>query len=98
MSIAIEVVHAREILDSRGNPTIEVDIELEDGTIGRAAVPSGASTGKHEAHELRDKDKNRYKGKGVLKAVEAVNDELASALIGLDVTDQLTIDSVMIEL
>ena len=98
MSMTIEAVTAREILDSRGNPTIEVDIELEDGTIGRAAVPSGASTGKHEAHELRDNDKNRYKGKGVLKAVDAVNRELAAELIGLDVADQLTIDTTMIEL
>lgn len=98
MSISIEAVHGRQILDSRGNPTIEVDIELEDGTIGRAAVPSGASTGKHEAHELRDMDKTVYKGKGVLKAVEAVNEEIASALIGLDVTDQLTVDEVLIEL
>ena len=99
MSTIIESVHAREILDSRGNPTVEVDVVLEDGTIGRAAVPSGASTGKHEAHELRDTDdKKRYNGKGVLKAVDGVNDELAPELAGLDVTDQLTIDSVMIEL
>lgn len=99
MSLIIESVHAREILDSRGNPTVEVDVELEDGTIGRAAVPSGASTGKHEALELRDdKDKSRYQGKGVLKAVENVNEEIAPELIGLDVTDQLTIDSVMLEL
>ncbi len=99
MSLIIETVHAREILDSRGNPTIEVDVELEDGTIGRAAVPSGASTGKHEAVELRDeKEKSRYSGKGVLKAVDNVNEEIAPELIGLDVTDQLTIDSVMIEL
>ncbi len=98
MSMTIEAVTAREILDSRGNPTVEVDIELEDGTIGRAAVPSGASTGKHEAHELRDKDKNRYKGKGVLKAVEAVNNEIGPELIGLDVADQLLIDSTMIDL
>ena len=98
MSIYIEAVHGRQILDSRGNPTIEVDVELEDGTIGRAAVPSGASTGKHEAHELRDQDKKVYKGKGVLKAVEAVNEEIAETLIGLDVTDQLTIDEVLIEL
>lgn len=98
MSLIIESVHAREILDSRGNPTVEVDVELEDGTIGRAAVPSGASTGKHEAVELRDEtDKSRYLGKGVLKAVENVNEEIAPELIGLDVTDQLTIDSVMIE-
>ena len=99
MSLIIESVHAREILDSRGNPTVEVDVELEDGTLGRAAVPSGASTGKHEAVELRDeKDKSRYLGKGVLKAVENVNEEIAPELIGLDVTDQLTIDSVMLEL
>jgi enolase len=99
MSLIIESVHAREILDSRGNPTVEVDVELEDGTIGRAAVPSGASTGKHEALELRDdKDKSRYLGKGVRKAVDNVNDEIAPELIGLDVTDQLTIDSVMLEL
>ena len=99
MSLIIETVHAREILDSRGNPTVEVDVELEDGTIGRAAVPSGASTGKHEAAELRDeKEKSRYGGKGVLKAVDNVNEEIAPELIGLDVTDQLTIDSVMLEL
>ena len=99
MSFIIESVHAREILDSRGNPTVEVDIELEDGTIGRAAVPSGASTGKHEALELRDeKDKSRYLGKGVRTAVENVNEEIAPELIGLDVTDQLTIDNVMLDL
>ncbi len=99
MSMTIESVIAREILDSRGNPTVEVDVELEDGTIGRAAVPSGASTGKHEAHELRDKnDKKRYKGKGVLKAVEAVNNEIGPEIMGLDVADQLTIDTTMIEL
>lgn len=99
MTMTIETVHAREILDSRGNPTVEVDVILEDGTTGRAAVPSGASTGKHEAHELRDTDdKKRYKGKGVLKAVEAVNEEIAPELEGLDVTDQLTLDNVMIEL
>lgn len=98
-SLIIESVHAREILDSRGNPTVEVDVVLEDGTIGRAAVPSGASTGKHEALELRDdKDKSRYVGKGVRKAVDNVNEEIAPELIGLDVTDQLTIDSVMLEL
>ena len=99
MSLTIESVHAREILDSRGNPTVEVDIELEDGTLGRAAVPSGASTGAHEALELRDVDnKKRFKGKGVLKAVSAVNDTIAPQLVGLDVTDQLTIDRVMLEL
>jgi len=99
MILTIESVHAREILDSRGNPTIEVDVELEDGTIGRAAVPSGASTGKHEAVELRDaKEKSRYSGKGVRQAVDNVNEEIAPELIGLDVTDQLTIDSTMIDL
>src|SRR5262245_20072332 len=99
MRLIIESVHAREILDSRGNPTIEVDVELEDGTIGRAAVPSGASTGRHEAVELRDeKEKSRYLGKGVLTAVDNVNEEIAPELIGLDVTDQLTIDSVMLDL
>src|SRR5262245_48373324 len=99
MRLIIESVHAREILDSRGNPTIEVDVELEDGTIGRAAVPSGASTGRHEAVELRDeKEKSRYLGKGVLTAVENVNEEIAPELIGLDVADQLTIDHVMLEL
>src|SRR5438093_401147 len=93
MSLIIESVHGREILDSRGNPTVEVDVELEDGTIGRAAVPSGASTGSHEAIELRDvKDKSRYLGKGVRQAVDNVNDEIAPDLIGLDVTDQLTLD------
>jgi len=98
-SLIIESVHAREVLDSRGNPTVEVDVVLEDGTIGRAAVPSGASTGKHEALELRDdKEKSRYLGKGVRKAVDNVNEEIAPELIGLDVTDQLTIDSVMLEL
>ena len=82
MSVAIAAVHAREILDSRGNPTVEVDVELEDGTIGRAAVPSGASTGAHEACELRDVgDKKRFLGKGVLKAVENVNEHIADAII-----------------
>ena len=91
-------IHAREILDSRGNPTVEVDVTLEDGTLGRAAVPSGASTGAHEAVEKRDSDKNRYKGKGVLNAVAAVNGEIAEELIGCDVTDQLSIDTLMIEM
>ena len=91
-------IHAREILDSRGNPTVEVDVTLEDGTLGRAAVPSGASTGAHEAVEKRDSDKNRYNGKGVLKAVAAVNGEIAEELIGCDVTDQLSIDTLMIEM
>ena len=97
MSI-IEFIEAREILDSRGNPTVEVDVILEDGSMGRAAVPSGASTGIHEAVELRDNDKTRYLGKGVLKAVENVNDVIAGELIGLDALDQVDIDRTMIEL
>jgi enolase len=97
MSI-IEYVEAREILDSRGNPTIEVDVVLEDGTVGRAAVPSGASTGEHEAVELRDGDKKRFLGKGVLKAVENVNNVIAGELCGLDVTEQVDIDRTMIDL
>ncbi|GGZ01278.1 phosphopyruvate hydratase [Novosphingobium colocasiae] len=95
---AIIDIHGREILDSRGNPTVEVDVLLEDGSFGRAAVPSGASTGAHEAVELRDGDKSRYLGKGVLKAVEAVNTEIAEALVGLDAEDQRDIDLAMIEL
>ncbi|MEL7256521.1 MAG: phosphopyruvate hydratase [Pseudomonadota bacterium] len=91
-------VHAREILDSRGNPTVEVDVILEDGTMGRAAVPSGASTGAHEAVEKRDGDKARYMGKGVLEAVAAVNGEIAEALAGFDATEQVAIDETMIEL
>ena len=91
-------IHAREILDSRGNPTVEVDVLLDDGSFGRAAVPSGASTGAHEAVELRDGDKARYLGKGVLKAVNAVNDEISDAILGLDAEDQRDIDHVMIEL
>ena len=83
---AIARVHARQILDSRGNPTVEVDVVLEDGGLGRAAVPSGASTGAHEAVELRDGDKSRWGGKGVGKAVEAVNDEIANEVVGLDAT------------
>jgi len=94
----IEDVWAREILDSRGNPTVEVDVVLEDGTIGRAAVPSGASTGEHEAVELRDGDKNRYLGKGVTKAVDNVNDIIADELIGFESDDQVGIDNMMIEL
>jgi enolase len=90
--------YAREILDSRGNPTIEVDIVLESGVRGRAAVPSGASTGEREAIELRDGDKMRYNGKGVLNAVENVNDKIAEAIIGFDATDQVGIDRLMIEL
>ncbi|QDC09958.1 phosphopyruvate hydratase [Oceanicola sp. D3] len=97
MSIIIDI-HAREILDSRGNPTVEVDVTLEDGTLGRAAVPSGASTGAHEAVEKRDGDKSRYKGKGVREAVAAVNGEIAEALVGFEVTEQVGIDSAMIEL
>ena len=97
MSI-IEYVEAREILDSRGNPTVEVDVVLEDGTLGRAAVPSGASTGIYEAVELRDGDKKRYLGKGVLKAVENVNNVIAGELCGLDVTEQVDIDRTMIDL
>jgi len=97
MSTIIDI-HAREILDSRGNPTVEVDVILEDGTMGRAAVPSGASTGVHEAVERRDGDKARYKGKGVLDAVAAVNGELAEALVGFDATEQAAIDAAMIEL
>lgn len=94
---AIVDVHAREILDSRGNPTVEVDVALESGAFGRAAVPSGASTGTHEAHELRDGGK-RYGGKGVQKAVDAVNGEIFDTLSGLDADDQLAIDRMMIEL
>lgn len=97
MSMAISSVHARQILDSRGNPTVEVDIELEDGTIGRAAVPSGASTGAHEACELRDGDKKKYVGKGVEKAVQNVNEELADVLFDMDAFDQGAIDKAMIE-
>jgi len=91
-------ITAREILDSRGNPTVEVDVLLETGTLGRAAVPSGASTGVHEAVELRDGDADRYNGKGVQKAVEAVNGEIFDALIGMDVEEQMLIDRTMIDL
>ena len=97
MSVIIDII-GREILDSRGNPTVEVDVILEDGTMGRAAVPSGASTGAHEAVEKRDGDAGRYKGKGVLQAVSAVNGELAEALVGMDATEQVAIDGAMIEL
>ncbi len=97
MSTIIDII-GREILDSRGNPTVEVDVILEDGTMGRAAVPSGASTGAHEANEKRDGDKSRYMGKGVLEAVAAVNGEILEALVGMDVTEQEAIDAVMIEL
>jgi enolase len=94
----IQQVHAREILDSRGNPTVEAEVKLEGGAKGRAAVPSGASTGEHEAVELRDGDKKRYLGKGVLKAVENVNGELADALCGMDAADQRALDHKVIEL
>jgi enolase len=94
----IEAVTAREILDSRGNPTVEVEVILESGEIGRAAVPSGASTGAHEAVELRDGDRSRYGGKGVLKAVENVNTTITDAIEGLDATEQVTIDRLMIDL
>ncbi len=96
--IAIESIEAREILDSRGNPTVEVDVILEDGSMGRAAVPSGASTGVHEAVELRDNDKSRFGGKGTLKAVDNVNNIIAPALEGLDALDQVAIDRTMIAL
>lgn len=95
MSI-IQVIHAREVLDSRGNPTVEVDVELTDGAFGRAIVPSGASTGEHEALEMRDGDKNRYLGKGVQKAVEAVNGPIAENITGMDATEQKLIDDTMI--
>src|SRR3977135_1442660 len=97
MSAIVDIV-GREILDSRGNPTVECDVLLESGTMGRAAVPSGASTGEREAVELRDGDKKRYLGKGVLKAVKAVNNELAAELLGEDALDQALVDSLMIEL
>jgi enolase len=98
MSSVIESVFAREVLDSRGNPTVEVEVELDGGARGRAAVPSGASTGEREAVELRDGDKKRYLGKGVLKAVKAVNDELAGEILGEDALDQALVDALMIEL
>jgi len=98
MTTTIESVFGREILDSRGNPTVEVEVELDGGARGRAAVPSGASTGEREAVELRDGDKKRYLGKGVLKAVKAVNNELAAELLGEDALDQALVDSLMIDL
>jgi len=98
MGVCIEFVRGRQVLDSRGNPTVEVDVALEDGTLGRAAVPSGASTGEHEAVELRDDDKKKWLGKGVAKAVANVNDKIAPELIGLDPRDQESIDKLMIEL
>src|SRR6266446_7526831 len=95
---AIAAIHAREILDSRGNPTVEVDVRLENGALGRAAVPSGASTGAHEAVELRDGDPKRYGGKGVTKAVANVGDEIARRLRDFDVEDQAAIDEALIDL
>ncbi len=95
---AITHIHAREIIDSRGNPTVEVDIELEDGAFGRAAVPSGASTGSLEALELRDNDKKRYKGKGVKKAVANINNEISDVLLGFDATNQVKIDQILLDL
>ena len=97
MSMIVDI-HGRQILDSRGNPTVEVDVVLEDGSIGRAAVPSGASTGAHEAVELRDGDKARYLGKGVQKAVAAVNGEIFEALSEMAVEEQVQIDQIMIDL
>lgn len=94
----IELIFAREILDSRGNPTVEVDVQLECGATGRAAVPSGASTGAHEAVELRDDDKKRYSGKGVLKAVKNVNEQIANVVVGMDAMDQAAVDRAMINL
>lgn len=98
MSSLITDVYAREVLDSRGNPTVEVEVLLEDGSMGRAIVPSGASTGENEAHELRDGDKSRYLGKGVLKAVDNVNETIADALEGIDAAEQAQIDNILLEL
>src|ERR1700730_18342029 len=97
MSTKIASVHGREIIDSRGNPTVEADVQLEGGATGRAAVPSGASTGEHEAIELRDGDKPHYLGKGVQKAVGHVNTEIAKAVAGMDAVDQRALDKKMIE-
>ena len=94
----IKSILAREILDSRGNPTVEADVTLESGTVGRAAVPSGASTGEHEALELRDGDKNRYLGKGVRQAVANINEKILPALKGADAADQAAIDQAMLDL
>ena len=94
----ISEIYAREVIDSRGNPTVEVEVYTDSGAFGRAMVPSGASTGEHEAVELRDGDKSRYLGKGVLKAVENVNEIIAPELIGIDITQQVAIDRLMIEL
>src|SRR3954469_21958269 len=98
MSFAIEAIRAREILDSRGNPTVEVDVVLENGALGRAGVPSGASTGENEAVELRDNDAKRYGGKGTLKAVDNVNKKIAPEILGMDARDQEEIDRLMIDL
>src|SRR5271168_2237957 len=98
MSLNIEFIQARQILDSRGNPTIEVDVVLEDGTLGRAAVPSGASTGEHEAVELRDQDPKRYQGKGTRKAVQNISKKIAPVVTGMQADDQNAIDKKMIEL
>src|ERR1044072_5818066 len=98
MNPAIDRIHAREILDSRGNPTVGVDLYLTNGIMGRAAVPSGASTGEHEAVELRDGDKDRYLGKGVRQAVQNVEETIAPALKVLDASEQLSIDAALIEL
>ena len=97
MTAIVDII-GREILDSRGNPTVEVDVVLEDGSLGRAAVPSGASTGAHEAVELRDGDKARYLGKGVRKAVDAINGEILEALAGMAAEEQVQIDQTLIEL
>src|SRR5262245_4239803 len=94
----ITAIAAREVLDSRGNPTVEVDVTLASGAMGRAAVPSGASTGAHEAVELRDGDKKRFHGKGVMKAVDAVRNEIADAIRGMSAMDQVAIDKALIEL
>lgn len=98
MSTEIVHVHGREVLDSRGNPTVEAVVVLEDGSAGQAIVPSGASTGEHEAVELRDGDKNRYLGKGVLLAVENVNNKLSECVVGMDAMDQEEVDAAMIDL
>src|SRR3712207_3465276 len=97
MSVISDIV-TRQVLDSRGNPTVEVDVVLDDGSMGRAAVPSGASTGAHEAVELRDGDQSKYLGKGVLKAVEAVNTEIRHTLDGFEAENQVAIDDAMIQL
>ena len=97
MAIILDV-HARQILDSRGNPTVEVEVLLEDGSVGRAAVPSGASTGEFEAVERRDGDKHLYLGKGVLDAVKAVEDEISEVVVGLDAADQRVVDQAMLDL